>query len=99
MKAGGPLRFVSRSRRAGRRPDTRDKLGASLRLTERVSADLSFEAFNILNHANFGSQMPTVGNSLFGLSTQMLNQGLGGLNALYQIGGPRSLPIGAKLRC
>jgi len=43
--------------------------------------------------------MPTVGNSLFGLSTQMLNQGLGGLNALYQIGGPRSLPIGAKLRC
>jgi hypothetical protein len=32
-----------------------------------------------------------------GRSTQMLNTGLRGLNALYQIGGPRSLQASLKI--
>jgi hypothetical protein len=31
-------------------------------------------------------------------SATMLNQGLGGLNPLFQQGGPRSLQLGLKLR-
>jgi hypothetical protein len=34
----------------------------------------------------------------FGTSTQMLGRGLGGLNPLYQIGGPRSLQLSLRLR-
>jgi hypothetical protein len=50
--------------------------------TERFRADLRFEAFNLFNHPNFASAQATVTNALFERSTQMLNRGLGGLNAL-----------------
>jgi hypothetical protein len=62
------------------------------------------EAFNILNHPNFGSPQAGIGAGSFGVSTQTLaeslggNVGSGGFNALYQLGGPRSLQFALKLQ-
>jgi hypothetical protein len=59
--------------------------------------------FNILNHPNFGPPNGGFGGSQFGLTTQLLSQNLsngsltGGLNPLYQIGGPRSVQFALKL--
>jgi len=56
------------------------------------------DAFNVLNHPNF-----TNPRGLYELgptdlkSSMMLNQGLGGLNPLFQEGGPRSLQLSLKL--
>jgi len=79
------------------------KFGISDRINLQFRADL----FNALNHPNFTNPDgevepdPTTGAPVFvnggGLSTQMLNHGLGGLNALYQIGGPRSVQLSLKL--
>jgi hypothetical protein len=65
------------------------------------------EAFNILNHPNFGSphgdlQAPFAPNPQFGLSTAMLGRSLNGangsgVNPLYQIGGPRSIQFAMRL--
>jgi len=56
------------------------------------------EAFNILNHPNFGSIYSTYGNVQFGQATQMLNSSLGGLTSIYQQGGPRSMQFALKLQ-
>ena len=67
-------------------------------LTEKVKLQFSGEAFNLLNHPNFGG-FGTNFSSLatFGVPTQMLGRSLGGLSALYQIGGPRSLQFALRL--
>jgi hypothetical protein len=71
----------------------------SFPLTERLRLSFRTDAFNILNHPNFanpyGEWEPA--SPSFGVFTQMLNRGLGGLNALYQIGGPRSLQLSLRL--
>jgi hypothetical protein len=54
------------------------------------------EAFNVLNHPNLGFINNTFGNPQFGQATKMLNSSLGGLSALYQQGGPRSLQISLR---
>jgi Carboxypeptidase regulatory-like domain/TonB dependent receptor/TonB-dependent Receptor Plug Domain len=59
---------------------------------------LRAEAFNILNHPNFGNPVGVLTNSSFGTAIQMLNRNIGGLNALYQIGGPRSIQFALKLQ-
>jgi hypothetical protein len=73
-------------------------------LTERIGLIFKVDAFNLLNHPNFSSFAPFGLNFFgaqtspsFGQASQMVNQGLGGLNALYQMGGPRSLQVSLKL--
>lgn len=75
---------------------------------ERLHLLFRAEAFNLLNHPNFGNvqnfiaagpcgaqSLPTL--SCFGIAQFSLNTALGGLNPLYQTGGPRSLQIALKL--
>jgi hypothetical protein len=62
------------------------------------------ELFNIFNHPSFGPPMGDLSHRLFGRSTQTLASSLGsggangGLNPLYQIGGPRSIQLALKLQ-
>ena len=73
-------------------------------LTERMQLRFRGEFFNIFNHPIFGPPDSTITDSLFGLSTATLNSSLGsggangGLNPLYQIGGPRSIQLALKLQ-
>ncbi len=73
-------------------------------LSERFSLQASADMFNIFNHPNFGSPINYLTSPLFGQSTQTLNNWLGsggqsgGLNPLYQIGGPRSVQLALKLQ-
>ena len=73
-------------------------------LSERFALQASADMFNIFNHPNFGSPINYLTSPLFGQSTQTLNNWLGsggqsgGLNPLYQIGGPRSVQLALKLQ-
>ena len=79
-------------------------LRRQFRFTERVSLQARGDFFNILNHPNFGSPINYLSSPQFGQATQMLNNSLGsggqsgGLNPLYQIGGPRSIQLALKLQ-
>jgi hypothetical protein len=68
-------------------------------LHERLKLQFRAESFNLFNHPNFGSVNGQVsaGKTLFGRASSTLNNSLGGLNPLYQIGGPRSLQLALKL--
>ncbi|HEU4766464.1 MAG TPA: TonB-dependent receptor, partial [Pyrinomonadaceae bacterium] len=78
-------------------------LQRQFRLTERFGLRFRAEFFNIFNHPNFGSPTNVLTSPLFGRSTQTLANSLGaggangGLNPLYQIGGPRSIQFALKL--
>jgi hypothetical protein len=83
-------------------------------MTESSNLQLRAEFFNILNHPNFGDPDGSLGtasisgvltsNAFFGQSRQMLGRSLGsggfmgGLNPLYQIGGPRSVQLALRLQ-
>jgi hypothetical protein len=62
------------------------------------------EMFNVLNHPNFGPPESGIGRGGFGKSSMILsealagNVGAGGFNALYQLGGPRSVQFALKLQ-
>jgi len=57
------------------------------------------EAFNVLNHPQFGSVYTILsdGPGQFGYAYNTLNGQLGGLNPLFQVGGPRSLQMMLKI--
>jgi hypothetical protein len=66
-------------------------------LREPVRLQLRAELFNVLNHPNFGPPVTSITSPLFGQPTGILSQSLGGLNALYQMGGPRSGQLAVKV--
>ena len=73
-------------------------IGRKFVITERVALQFRTDAFNLFNHPNFTNPMAAIGSGpTFLLSPSMANQGLGGLNSLYQQGGPRSLQLSLKL--
>ncbi len=74
-------------------------LRRDFRLSERVGLQFRAEAYNILNHAIYGSIRNSLadGPALFGQAFNTQNNQLGGLAALYQIGGPRSIQLSLKL--
>jgi hypothetical protein len=74
-------------------------------LSERLGLEFRADFFNIFNHPNFGNpSVATIGVPLFGRSTKTLADSLGaggiagGFNPLYQVGGPRSIQLGLKVR-
>jgi hypothetical protein len=78
-------------------------LRRQFRLHERLALQARADLFNIFNHPNFGPPINYLSSPQFGQSTQMLGASLGsggqngGLNPLYQIGGPRSAQLALKL--
>jgi len=72
-------------------------LRRQLRLTEKVNLQIRAEGFNVLNHPNFGTIQTDLTAGDFGQANNMLNQQLGGLSQLYQIGGPRSFQFALKI--
>ncbi len=76
-------------------------VGRLFGLTERFKLQVRAEMFNVFNHPNFGQPVTRINFPNFGRSQSMLNKSLGfdaGLNPLYQIGGPRSIQLAAKLQ-
>jgi hypothetical protein len=69
---------------------------------ERVRLHLRAEMFNLLNTPNFAPPSGSLDSGTFGRATQMLNRGFsdgfGGMNPLYQIGGPRSIQLALRLQ-
>jgi Carboxypeptidase regulatory-like domain/TonB dependent receptor len=67
-------------------------------ITGGVNLQFRADAFNVVNHPNFTNPPGYVEfGAPFLQSMVMLNQGLGGLNPLFQQGGPRSLQLSLKL--
>jgi hypothetical protein len=73
-------------------------LDRKFQMTERTALAFRADAFNFLNHPNFTNPPAYVefGPS-FLVSQEMLNSGLGGLNPLFQEGGPRSLQLSLRI--
>jgi hypothetical protein len=73
-------------------------LGRKFNLTDHLKLLFRADAFNAFNHPNFTNPPAYVEfGPAFLVSQQMLNAGLGGLNPLFQEGGPRSLQLSLKL--
>ena len=73
-------------------------LGRTFPLLENWSLKFQADAFNAVNHPNFANPVAVLGyGSIYLESNQMLNNALGGLNPLFQEGGPRSLQLSLKL--
>lgn len=73
-------------------------VGRKFALGDRFNLQFRTDAFNVFNHPNFTNPAAYVEfGQPYLQSTNMLNQGLGGLNPLFQQGGPRSLQLSLKL--
>ena len=67
------------------------------KITESMKLQFRAEAFNLFNHPNFGLPSQFCCGTSFGLATTMAGRNLGGLNSIYQIGGPRSMQFALRL--
>jgi hypothetical protein len=67
------------------------------RLHEDLQLQFRAEAFNLLNHPNFGYVDPIYADATFGQVTKMLNSSLGTVSSQYQQGGARSMQFALKL--
>ncbi|MFT4113970.1 carboxypeptidase regulatory-like domain-containing protein [Silvibacterium sp.] len=67
--------------------------------TQRVGLQFRAETYNIFNHPIYGSIYSSLsdGSTLFGQAYATENSQLGGLSALYQVGGPRSVQVALRL--
>jgi hypothetical protein len=73
-------------------------IGRKFSVTERVSLQFRADAFNVLNHPNFANPSGYLSGGFSDLlSRETLNTGLGGLNPIFQQGGPRSLQLSLRL--
>ena len=70
-----------------------------------VRAQLRVESFNLFNQVNFGVPTNALSSGLFGQATRTLANSLGaggivggGLNPLYQVGGPRSIQLALRIQ-
>jgi hypothetical protein len=63
---------------------------------ERLRLQLRAEAFNLFNKPQFSNYQTTLSFSNFGIPISTLNTTLGGINSLYQLGGPRSMQFSAR---
>lgn len=66
-------------------------------IREKVRLQFRAEAFNVLNHPNFGFVDSFFGSPTFGQATKMLNQSLITMASQYQQGGPRSMQFALKI--
>ncbi|MGQ9635961.1 MAG: TonB-dependent receptor domain-containing protein [Bryobacteraceae bacterium] len=67
-------------------------------ITERASVDFRADAFNVTNTPNFASPVAVLSSPSFGQTTRILSDAsVGGLNALYQAGGSRSIQLSLRL--
>ena len=67
-------------------------------ISERLNLQFRADAFNALNHSNFSNPAAYIGlGPSFLQSSTTLNNGLGGLNPLFQEGGPRSIQLSLRL--
>jgi len=73
-------------------------MARKFKIVEGVNLQFRADVFNAFNHPNFPNPNGFFKNGAPGLqATRMLNQGLGGLNPLFQQGGPRSIQFSARL--
>src|SRR5262249_47258673 len=79
-------------------------LQREFRPAQRVTVRLRVECFNVFNQANFGGPDTDLTTTTFGYSARTLASSLGaggangGFSPLYQIGGPRSIQLAARLQ-
>ncbi len=66
-------------------------------LRESLKLQFRAEAFNIFNHPNFANFQLNLTSATFGQAQSSVNNALGGVSPLFQIGGPRSFQFAAKL--
>lgn len=72
-------------------------------LPEHVKLEFRAESFNVTNTPAFGDPSGALLSAQFGYSTRMLGRSFGrgglngGLNPLYQLGGPRSIQLAVRL--
>jgi hypothetical protein len=73
-------------------------LARKFAIGDRLSLQFRADAFNLVNHPNFTNPQGFIEFGPSQLkSSQVLSAGLGGLNPLFQQGGPRSLQLSLRL--